>query len=217
MTRYRPLQPGLLVEGSDGPYLSSLVKRQLDRLIQECSGQTVEVLQCEVSAVRTNGKPEDVLQAAGELARDCDVVFVHGDEDAHAERLKLVAELERRREVSTTREGVAVPLVPVLMTESWMLADRDALRRLVGNEVLKGYPYAAPAELEGRVAMKGGKDRLTPKQVWKALLGADGREVLSDGAELLVLHTDLDVLEQLPSYRKWCEDTVRALRTLHFL
>ncbi|KMO94153.1 hypothetical protein [Streptomyces roseus] len=214
--KYRPLTPGLLVEGSDGPYLASLVKRQLDRLIRERSSQTVEVLGCAVSPVRTNDKPERVLRAAEELARDCDVVFVHGDEDARDERLKLVAELEQRRGLAP-RAGVSVPLVPVLMTESWMLADRKALERVIGAEPLKAYPYTAPSALEGHVTMKGSKDKRNPKQVWKALLGADGREVLSDRAELLVRWTDLDVLGQLPSYRKWCEDTARALRTLNFL
>ncbi|MGW6412376.1 hypothetical protein ACWF95_35055 [Streptomyces vinaceus] len=214
--KYRPLKPGLLVEGSDGPYLASLVKRQLDRLIQQYSSQTVEVLRCEVSGVRTNDKPERVLRAAEELARDCDVVFVHGDEDAREERLKLVAELEQRRGLAP-RAGVSVPLVPVLMTESWMLADRKALEQVVGAEALKAYPYSAPSALEGHVTMKGSKEKRNPKQVWKALLGPDGREVLSDGAELLVRRTNLEVLEQLPSYRKWCKETAQALRTVNFL
>ncbi|MFE2141208.1 hypothetical protein ACFXA3_05515 [Streptomyces sp. NPDC059456] len=214
--KYRPLKPGLLVEGSDGPYLASLVKRQLDRLIEQRSSQTVEVLRCEVSAVRTNDKPERVLQAAEELARDCHVVFVHGDEDARDERLKLVGELDDRR-ATAARAGVPVALVPVLMTESWMLADRKALEHVVGAGPLKAYPYTSPSALEGHVTMKGSKEKRNPKQVWKALLGPDGREVLSDRAELLVRRTDLDVLEQLPSYRKWCEDTARALRTLNFL
>ncbi|MFF0219729.1 hypothetical protein [Streptomyces vinaceus] len=214
--KYRPLKPGLLVEGSDGPYLASLVKRQLDRLVQQYSSQTVEVLRCEVSAVRTNDRPERVLRAAEELARDCDVVFVHGDEDAREERLKLVAELEQRRGLAP-RAGVSVALVPVLMTESWMLADRKALEQVVGAEALKAYPYSAPSALEGHVTMKGSKEKRNPKQVWKALLGPDGREVLSDGAELLVRRTNLEVLEQLPSYRKWCKATTQALRTLNFL
>ncbi|MER7512184.1 hypothetical protein ABTX82_28070 [Streptomyces lavendulae] len=63
--RYRPLQPGLLVEGSDGPYLSTLVKRQLEQLILEYSSQTVLVLDCVVpDHVRTNASPTSVIAAA---------------------------------------------------------------------------------------------------------------------------------------------------------
>ncbi|MEU4104089.1 hypothetical protein AB0F16_26470 [Streptomyces tanashiensis] len=210
----RTLLPGLLVEGSDGPYLRSLVERQLDELVLAGSTQTVDVLRCEVSPVRSNDRPDLVLAAAEELAADCDIVFVHGDQDAVDARLKLVAELEQRR-AAAPRAGVSVPLVPVLMTESWMLADRKALESVVGE--LAEYPYPGPSAVEKRVALKGGKDRLAPKEVWKALLGSDGPEVLHDSAELLVRRTDLAVLAQVPSYRTWCEDTERALRERRFL
>ncbi|MEU8758901.1 hypothetical protein [Streptomyces sp. NPDC048659] len=210
----RTLLPGLLVEGSDGPYLRSLVKRQLDELVRAGARQMVDVLACDVSPVRSNDRPDLVLAAAEELAADCDIVFVHGDRDAVDARHKLVAELERRRE-DAPRAGVSVPLVPVLMTESWMLADRKALESVVGE--LAAYPYSGPQAVEKRVALKGGNTRLTPKEVWKALLGSDGPDLLRDGAELLVRRTDLAVLAQVPSYRMWCEDTQRALRELRFL
>ncbi|MEU1281608.1 hypothetical protein [Streptomyces sp. NPDC005805] len=210
----RTILPGLLVEGSDGPYLEQLVVRQLDRLLLERSTQTVDVLSCEVSPVRSNDRPDRVLEAAAELARDCDIVFVHGDEDARDARLKLVAELDVRR-AAAPRAGRAVPLVPVLMTESWMLADRVALERVAGG--LPEYPYAKPSAVEGQVRFKGSRAKLGPKQVWKALLGEDAREVLHDRAELLVRHTDLDVLAQVPSYRQWCEETEAALAASGFL
>ncbi|MFF5422902.1 MULTISPECIES: hypothetical protein [unclassified Streptomyces] len=209
----RTLLPGLLVEGSDGPYLRSLVERQLEELLLARGGQTVDVLRCEVSPVRSNDRPDLVLAAAEELAADCDIVFVHGDQDALEARRKLVAALEQRR-AEAPRAGVSVPLVPVLMTESWMLADRKALESVVGE--LAEYPYPGPAAVEKRMALKGGK-KLTPKEVWKTLLGSDGPEVLHDGAELLVRRTDLAVLAQVPSYRTWCEDTERALRERRFL
>ncbi|MFE3070022.1 hypothetical protein [Streptomyces sp. NPDC059247] len=210
----RTLLPGLLVEGSDGPYLKSLVERQLDALLLAGSAQTVDVLRCEVSPVRSNDRPDRVLAAAEALAADCDIVFVHGDQDASEARLKLVVALERRR-AAAPRAGVSVPLVPVLMTESWMLADRKALESVVGE--LPEYPYAGPSAVEKRVPLKGGGARLTPKEVWKTLLGDDGPEVLHDSAELLVRRTDLAVLAQVPSYRAWYEDTGRALRERRFL
>ncbi|MER7623999.1 hypothetical protein [Streptomyces sp. NPDC126503] len=209
----RTLLPGLLVEGSDGPYLRSLVERQLEEILLAGGAQTVDVLRCEVSPVRSNDRPDLVLAAAEELAADCDIVFVHGDQDALEARRKLVAELEQRR-AEAPRAGVSVPLVPVLMTESWMLADRKALESVVGE--LPEYPYSGPAAVEKRTALKGGK-KMTPKEVWKTLLGSDGPEVLHDGAELLVRRTDLAVLAQVPSYRTWCEDTERALRERRFL
>ncbi|MFJ9433201.1 hypothetical protein ACIRQY_26585 [Streptomyces sp. NPDC101490] len=210
----RTLLPGLLVEGSDGPYLRSLVERQLEATLLEHSAGTVDVLRCEVSDVRSNDKPDRVLAAAEELARDCDIVFVHGDLDAVDARLKLIAELDARRALAP-RAGVSVPLVPVLETESWMLADRKALESVVGP--LADYPYGKPSAVEGRVALKGAKPKLDAKQVWKKLTGPGGAEVLRDSAELLVRRTDLAVLAQVPSYQAWCDDTERALRGAQFL
>ncbi|MER7512185.1 hypothetical protein ABTX82_28075 [Streptomyces lavendulae] len=143
-------------------------------------------------------------------------MFLHGDEDARAERLKLVDELNEKRLIVGSA-GVAVPLVPVLMTESWMLADRKALESVVGKELLTDYPYTRPAAVEGRVAMRRSKEKLTPKQVWTNLMGDDANEILHDRSELLAQRTDLRVLAQLPSYREWCDGVERALRTLGFL
>ncbi|MDK9497614.1 hypothetical protein QEZ40_002555 [Streptomyces katrae] len=70
------------------------------------------------------------------------------------------------------------------------------------------------------MAMKSGgagREKLTPKQVWKALVGEEGAELLHDGAELLVRRTDLRVFDRLPSYRAWRDQTERALRVMHFL
>lgn len=167
-----------------------------------------------MSSVRSNDMPDRVLEAAAEPARDCDIVFVHGDGDARDARLKLVAELDVRR-ATAPRAGRAVPLVPVLMTEAWMLADRADLERVAGT--LPGYPYTRPSAVEGQVPLKGSKGKLRPKQVWKALLGEESREVLHDRAELPVRHTDLEVLAQVPSYRQWCEETEAALSAAGFL
>ncbi|QKW09356.1 hypothetical protein HUT18_26190 [Streptomyces sp. NA04227] len=220
--RYRPLQPGLMVEGnSDEPYLKNLVRRQLSALVLAHSTQSVEVLPCLVSDVRTTQAEEVVLHGAEDLARDCDVLFLHGDADARDRTAKLVTRLGDRAG-TLRRTATPVPVVTVLMTESWMLADRTALESVMTGRRIEGYPYARPAAVETRVSVKGargvsGREKLDPKQVWKALLGDDAHDALSDAAELLVRRTDLSVLDAVPSYRQWSADTEAALRDLGYL
>ncbi|MFJ9089429.1 hypothetical protein ACIRL3_44155 [Streptomyces sp. NPDC102384] len=215
--KYRPLQPGLLVEGnSDEPYLRHLVKRHLDEVILNRSTRPVQVLGCQLSEVRTTAEPAEVLRAAAELGRDCDLLFVHGDADALDKTLKLVAALAEQRS-RADRSGLPIPLVPVSMTESWMLADRTALASVLGAKTLAGYPYTKVSDVENRVRCHGSKKPVTPKQVWKTLLGDDAHDVLTDSAELLVRRTDLAVLKQLPSYRAWCDLTEDALGELGYL
>jgi hypothetical protein len=214
-----PLRPGLLVEGnSDGRYLGALIRKQLDALV-ECSDRHVEVYPCDTSPdVWTNKPKADVLAEAKSLARDCDLLFVHCDADAASKAHDYVAHLKQWVE-GEKRAAEPVALVPVLMTESWMLADQSALARVVPGLDIGSYPYSAPADVEKRVTpsakskTKGiGKAKLGPKQVWDQPLGRDAHSVLQDDADILVQHTSLDVLDKVPSYRAWREATEAALK-----
>ncbi|KPC63511.1 hypothetical protein ADL27_62025 [Streptomyces sp. NRRL F-6602] len=206
------LRPGLLCEGnSDERYLSHLIHKQLLELLHE-SDRHVNVLGCEVSDVRTTRSADDVLTEARSLARDCQVLFVHCDWDAAEKAHAYVAALEAWR-TEHKRAAQPVALVPVLMTESWMLADKGALEKVVPGLDLDGYPYGTPAEVEKHVgaAGKAKGEKLGPKQVWKQLLGADAHAVLQDDADRLVEYTDLDELDKVPSYRAWRKATEAAL------
>lgn len=68
----------------------------------------------------------DIATAIAEAKRKYqpDLIFVHRD----AERLPLQT---RRSEIPTI--DAVVPVVPVRMTEAWLLIDADALRRASGN------------------------------------------------------------------------------------
>jgi len=60
----------------------------------------------------------------------CDVLFVH--RDAEGQPLEWRIE-EVRRSVSQTQIHPCVPIVPVQMTEAWLLIDQQAIRRAAGN------------------------------------------------------------------------------------
>ncbi|WP_431042019.1 hypothetical protein ACQUSR_08945 [Streptomyces sp. P1-3] len=216
----RPLWPGLIAEGnSDEPYLSKLIKKQLDALLLEKGRQSVAVADCEIAPVHTTGSggTAAVIDVAWDLAQDCHLLFVHCDQDERDKAEKIAAELAQRRR-SAKRAAVPVRLIPVMMTESWMLADRKALEAVVPGIRLTDYPYAKPAGVEKQTALSSDKKtKLGPKQVWKALLGADAHDTLMDAAEVLVQRTDLEVLTQVPSYREWVEETESALSGMGYI
>ena len=71
---------------------------------------------------------EDRYKAALELY-PCDVLFVHRDAEAQLSAL-------RREEIANVLHGMVVrhiPVVPVRMTEAWLLADENAIRSAAGN------------------------------------------------------------------------------------
>ncbi|MFJ8043194.1 hypothetical protein ACIRBX_22135 [Kitasatospora sp. NPDC096147] len=212
----RPLQPGLVAEGvSDEPFLCALIQRQLDELLLAKSQQSVAVNPCDRSERRITGagKAEAVIEAAWDLAQDCDLIFVHSDEKEHAKAEKLTAELRARATGGKAAEPVC--LVPVRMTESWMLADKAAIARTIGGADLGQYPYGTPSEVEK--AHNSPDHPAYAKRVWQAIVGKGHGGALDDSMEVLALHIDLGLLAQLPSYQQWLADTEEALKAKGFL
>ncbi|MFI2612001.1 hypothetical protein [Kitasatospora sp. NPDC018619] len=212
----RPLYPGLVVEGvSDAPFLRTLITRQLEELLLVRAPGPVSVHACELADRRVTGSgtPEEVAESAWALAQDCHLVFVHSDEKERGTAEKLAALLRER--ARGTKAAEPVELVPVRMTESWMLADREAIRRSIAGAKLEAYPYKTLAGVE-----KAHNDPDHPayaKLVWQAIAGKGHGGVLDDSMELLAHHIDLKLLAQLPSYRRWLADTEEALKTKGFL
>jgi hypothetical protein len=71
---------------------------------------------------------EERLRTALDLYQ-CDVLFVHRDAEAQDPGL-------RRQEIATALRGLEVrhiPVVPVRMTEAWLLSNESAIRSAAGN------------------------------------------------------------------------------------
>lgn len=78
-----------------------------------------------------------------------DVIFVHRDADN-------AGILTRQQEISTAALGVVeqdriIPVIPVTMLESWLLADSAAIKRVAGNSGYKGNLNCIPPirQIEG--------------------------------------------------------------------
>ena len=70
-----------------------------------------------------------------DLASDlypCELLFVHRDAD-RSPRADRVAEIEDARGRSTCPDLPGICVVPVRMTEAWLLFDESAIRRAAGN------------------------------------------------------------------------------------
>ncbi|QKW21647.1 DUF4276 family protein [Kitasatospora sp. NA04385] len=201
-----------MAEGvSDEPFLRTLITRQLEGLLLAKAPGPVDVQPCEVSPVRITAA--GVAKAARELALDCHLLFLHSDEKERAKADDLAAELREWAQGSKAAEPVV--LVPVRMTESWMLADRKAITTAVGGADLTAYPYKQPGDVEK--AHNSPDHPAYAKRVWQAIAGKGHGGALDDSMELLAQHIDLDLLGQLPSYQRWLADTEHALKLKGFL
>jgi ribosome-binding protein aMBF1 (putative translation factor) len=206
------------VEGpSDERYLSKLIHKQLSASVARAE-RAVRVVDCEICSrcITGTGDSAEVDEALRDLALDCQLLFVHSD---HKERAKAHARIEALRagtqSLKQHRRAEPVAIITVTMVESWMLADRAAIKRAIVSADLSKYPYKNPADVEK--AHNDPQHPLYAKKVWQSLVGTGREAIVADAAEALVEHTDLRTLAQLPSYQQWLSDTEAALKLKGFL
>jgi len=113
----RPLSFALIGDGTSDQALAWIITWAIRRLHPDATLRNVGF-----SARRGRSLVETVQSAASELKPD--LLFVHRD----AERVPLA---ERREEIP--EETGVVKVVPVRMTEAWLLIDIEAIRCAAGN------------------------------------------------------------------------------------
>lgn len=175
---------------------------------------------------RTPTVPEGVVQFEGRRLADkirggfnrygeCDLLFVHRDANsagAAARRREIVAAV---RDVGYA--GPWVGIVPVRMTEAWLLLDEAAIRQTANNP--RG---RMPLNLPALSAVERIAD---PKSTLESALlrarGNRGRRRDRDRLEFSELRRQLLVslppggpLEQVPSWTRFRDDTIAAVQLL---
>ncbi|MFJ1755871.1 hypothetical protein [Kitasatospora sp. NPDC088134] len=198
---------------SDEPFLRTLITRQVEELLVASPSGRVYVQSCEVSSVRITDR--GAVEAATAMALDLRIglLFLHSDEKESSKAENMVDTIRQRVQGMKAAEPVA--LVPVRMTESWMLADRKAIAAAVAGADLTAYPYRHPEEVEK--AHNRPDHPACAKRVWQAIVGKGHAGVLDDSMEQLAQLIDLRILGRLPSYQRWLADTEHALKLKGFL
>ncbi|WP_089416036.1 DUF4276 family protein [Vitreoscilla filiformis] len=216
----RYLNLALYSEGrTDDRFLSGL----LLRLTQDVCAGDVEMAE-QVLALADPGSPSSgtrhdrILQAATAARGAWQILFVHADADADANRARservdpALALLKQRFGL----KGLGVGVVPVRNCEAWALADGDALRRVFGtrldNQAL-GLP-ATPKQVESIS---------DPKQVLEAAFKAtrpSGRHARAGVASRLTQlgeEVSLDLLRQVSAFSALDSELRQALASMHIL
>ena len=112
---------------ADVPLTASFF-RYLPGLFKQREVTPVTAQWADFSRIPRQGNAEERLRTALDLY-PCNVIFVHRDAEGQASAL-------RREEIASALRGVSIrhiPVVPVRMTEAWLLADENAIRSAAGN------------------------------------------------------------------------------------
>lgn len=214
---------GLYTEGTtDIRFFKSVVKRTFDDISFECFSQ-IEILDIQVIDKMVGlAFNESIIEASRKGVNDfgIEILCVHVDADDNNDAAVFRDKINPVLcEVESSADDICkiiVPVVPVQMTESWMLADKELLKKEIGTKksdkeldiYKKPESYSDPkAIIENaiRIALQE-RSRRHRKELTIADL------YLSMGQSI-----PIDKLKLIPSYIRFQENVRIALRKLNYL
>jgi hypothetical protein len=223
----RAVTLALYAEGTtDGDFLPKIIERTTKSILSQHSSQTIQVRlpysKCN-KPVEIVKRDQCILYVARETA-SYDALIIHSDGDhrGYEQTLselfqpgkKLVLDAKDRNEDICAD---LVPLIPVRMTEAWMLADSDALCTVLGKKVearTLGIPTKAKLvekELNPKKALDHAIQVAYPHQSrdWKRFKAKLYKEL---GSQI-----NLKRLNEVPSYQQFVDDLTATLQSLNFI
>lgn len=146
----------------------------------------------------------------------CDLLFVHRDTEASDDRVRQqrCEEIER---AMRDRDTPYVCVVPIRMTEAWLLIDADAIRRAAGNSHSQA-PLALPPlrRLEQESDPKALLHELliAASEKQGRRLGQFKQDLSSRRARVADFITDFSPLRHLSAFLAFEAQTLQALKNL---
>lgn len=218
------LLTGLFTEGTtDIRFLESVVKTTLDNLAIECSGYIeteLEIITIEKSGLSFN---QQVLKAAEKAKDDFEILilFIHTDSDNRDDtdvfntKINPAKKLIDQQEDDTVCKKI-VAVVPIQMTESWMLADKELLKNEIGIEGsdLELGIHRHPEEIANPKALIENIIRISKENKVKRKRNKGLN--ISDLYQIIGQKIDISQLEKLESYLKFKNALIVQLRNLNF-
>jgi len=203
----------LICDGSSDRCLRAIIDWTLDQL-PATSSLSIEGSLADLRTLcRPPSQLPDRIRQALELY-PCDIVFIHRDAENEpmAQRIAEIASAATESQV-----GPHVPVVPVRMTEAWLLIDKSAIRRAAANP--NGRMHLDMPQLN---RLEGLPD---PKAVLYSLLaeasGKAGRRLAQFKRDIngrvqrvAELIQDFSPLRQLGAFRAFEEATSNVVATL---
>lgn len=213
---------GFAQEGpTDIRFLESIIQRTFEDVAFECDG-SVEVLPIQTFKKIRDAAFVDVMLSYAKQSYECGlmVLCIHVDaDDINDENVFIYKILPAFEHVQYANDEVCknlVAVVPVRMTEAWMLADIDLLKSELGTSksaselgiAKKPEEYADPKtaiEEAIRIACADLPARRRHKFTIAELYQPIGQKI------------QLNRLEQLPAYQKFKQAVREAYRKLNYL
>lgn len=219
----RQLILALYAEGrTDERFLPVIIQRAADQILRQYTIAPVEVL--EPLSLEAGSEADDRAECILSVARQAHgyhALIIHADADAPANGDALQYRYEPGRQLVEASEddvcGDLLPIIPIRMTEAWMMADFDAFQDVVGTGLSAddlGFPNR-PHQVE---TIQDPKHELNIA-LSRIFSGRRRRRKAHLGQyyEPLARHVRLDELKRVPAFRQFTRDLIDALKNLQFI
>lgn len=215
---------GLFTEGNtDDRFLESVVKRTLDIVAFDCTGDIdIELKIIKIDKAGLSFE-EQVLEVSKTALEKFSVLlfFVHTDADnvddvsIFESKIKPAQMLlANQDEKLYCKEMVAI--VPIQMTESWMIADKKLLKEEIGID-----------KTDAELGIHLNPEKLNdPKSIIRDIIRLSKEDTtkrkrnrgltISDLYQIMGQKIELDELEKLSSYKKFKNSLIEKLKELNF-
>lgn len=220
------LAMALFAEGStDHQFIRIVAQRAAEHILNHNSPMVVDVLDPHF-VERSPGKQAKKILDAAHSAYGFHLLLVHADADARTRDTAWADRIEpgRQRVLEASRDceqvcDKLVPVIPVQMTEAWMLADPFALAETMGCKTSPtdlGLPRR-PSQVESFADPKAKlKEAIRNAQSDRPRRRRRDLKI-SDLYEPLAGTVGLDRLAGVPAFCQFQTDLTQALRELHFI
>ena len=213
----------LLPEGAtDIRFLSNIIIRTaFDILIEKADGQVDVSDLIILNKSKKYGRDYQILQAAKE-SYGYHILIVHSDADENSDKEAFENRIYPGFSLVEDEVGKIcknlVPIVPIRMTEAWMIADKNTLKEEIGTD-------KDELQLELNFPIKNVEAIAEPKEKIKkaiqlACLENPSRLARINIADLylpLGQKVDLSILNHLGSYRKFKKYLTEALKKINYI
>ncbi len=217
----------LFAEGNtDYRFLNGLIQRTASRILQRHSMASVDVPELQNIHPGTGLSGTERILRAARTAYGYHLLLLHADSDARSRDDALSERIEpgMRRALNASNSGSnlcesMVPVIPVRMTESWMLADPETLINVIGTRktVRDLMLPDNPSGVE-RIADPKGKLRAVLKVLLDGRAHRRRRDVnVGNLYEPLARSISIDRLERVPAFRSFQMELTASLQALHFI
>lgn len=215
---------GLFTEGNtDVRFLTSIVERTLLEIAFECTGEIEIKLEIIDFEKRKMGFVDQILEASkiGFEKYSMSILFVHTDSDGLNDNLVFDSKIIPAQRILSTKENLdfckhMIAIVPVQMTESWMLADSQLIKEEIGIY-----------NTDGELGLNFNPETITnPKRLIQDIIRLSKADLTKrrrgkglDIAELYQIvgqKIELNKLNKLASYSKFKKSLIEKLRELNF-